>query len=279
MDVNVSAEFRQKAIDWMNSKTKDTQQGIDILKEVGYKPHVVAIFQDKIARRDIPGKLEIEIRNYLRYHANPASEIHKDVAEDLSFTDVVSTEFIASIEVDMGENEYPDLVKKAITEFSDLYKQRSILHKGLKEVGETNTDAEKAERKRLLFVINACSLRMDVLYAALQEYKTKSVVPGEELFAESFDPDKIEVPTEAAKKEVTTKEFVLAEGVDALKKQSDNWRIKIGKAENKLNYQDEKKQEKLNQMPDGPKKITLQKRIAQLKAEKETIDLALANAK
>ena len=69
----------------------------------------------------------------------------------------------------------------------------------------------------------------------------------------------------------------MADTLEDLKKQQEGWRIKITKAENKLLYQSEKRLPKQNPMPEGPKRIKQEKRIAKLKAEKNKIDLAIVN--
>lgn len=278
-DVNSTAEMRQEAIDWLNGK-RDTEKGLEILEKSGYKPHVCEIFRKNFNRKDIPGKVLLEIRNYLRYFATPTSEIHKDELIGNELDDQVNEKVLSNIEKELANDEYPAIIKQLLTEFHGLYQQRSLLHKGLKEVGEGNDLKSTTERKRILFVTDAISRRMDALWQAMEAYKAYGTLPSEELFATSFDPDKVVVPEDDKKDSDKSKsELVLATDVDGLKKQSENWRTKLSKAQNRLDYQDEKKADKPNPMPEGPKRITLLKRIDQLKAEKETIDLALANMK
>lgn len=278
-DVNSTAEMRQEAIDWLNGK-RDTEKGLEILEKSGYKPHVSAIFRKNVTRKDIPGKVLLEIRNYLRYFATPTSEVHKDELTEDEISDQLNERALSNIEKELANEEYPQIIKQLLTEFHGLYQQRSILHKGLKEVGEGNDLKSTTERKRILFVTDAISRRMDALWQAMEAYKADGTLPSEELFATSFDPDKVVVPEDDKKEpEKPKSELVLATDVDGLKKQSENWRTKLSKAQNRLDYQDEKKANKPNPMPEGPKRITLIKRIDQLKAEKETIDLALANMK
>lgn len=278
-DVNSTAEMRQEAIDWLNGK-RDTEKGLEILEKSGYKPHVCAIFRKNFNRKDIPGKVLLEIRNYLRYFATPTSEIHKDELTEDELADQVNEKVLSNIEKELANDEYPAIIKQLLTEFHGLYQQRSLLHKGLKEVGEGNDLKSTTERKRILFVTDAISRRMDALWQAVEAYKADGTLPSEELFATSFDPDKVVVPEDDKKDpEKPKSELVLATDVEGLKKQSENWRTKLAKAQNRLDYQDEKKADKPNPMPEGPKRITLLKRIDQLKAEKETIDLALANMK
>jgi len=284
MNVDVSAATRQKALDWLNSKTKDTAKGVEILKNAGYKPYVIEIFEKNIDRKDIPAKVEIEIRNYVRYHANPDNVIHKDELKaevlPLSFTDTVTEQFVSKVEVNIQENQYPELIAKAMYEFAELYNQRSILHKELKQIGEANTDKEIKARKQKQLVINACSIRMDELHNIIEAYKLDKTMPAEEVFAEKFNPE-AQAKAKAEQKETDqVKTFELADDIVGLKKQSENWRIKISRAENMLRYQQETKPktgEKTTPMPEGPKRIKKLKTIERMKAEKLQIETAIAN--
>ena len=48
MEVNSSAEMRQRAIDWLNSKDRDLDSGIKVLEDAGYKPAVMENFRKNI---------------------------------------------------------------------------------------------------------------------------------------------------------------------------------------------------------------------------------------
>ncbi len=275
MDVNSSAEMRKRATDWLNSKDRDLDAGIKILEDAGYKPAVMENFRKNINRRDIPTKLLQEIRNYLRYYATPEAEIHKDIISSDLTEDVVK-----AIEEDL-KDEYPAEVKQVIAELSDIYKLRGVFHNQLSAIGEGNTNEQKAERRKLIAIIKACSDRISVLSESYQKFKADGSIPSPEVLTEVFDADKVVVlpAPEDQKPEIEEKQFELAVTLEDLKKQSENWRTKLAKAENKLLYQVEKKLDKPNPIPEGPKRIKQEKRIAQLKAEKEQIDLAVVNWK
>jgi len=272
MEVNSSAKMRQRAIDWLNSKDRDIEKGIKVLEDACYKPSVMEIFRKKITRMDIPGKVLQEVRNYLRYFASPQSEVHKDLVVDQDMIEKVKT---------IGEDstdEYPADMKQVIQELSDVYKQRGMFHNQLNAVGEGNTTEQKAERRKLLAIIKACSDRIEILSVAYEKFKAEGTLPTANTLKAVFDADKVKVEADKDEKpEKEEKKFELAAKYDDLKKQADNWRIKLAKAENKLLYQVEKKMDKPNPIPEGPKRIKQQKRIAQLKAEKEQIDLAIVN--
>ena len=275
MDVNTSPEVRQKVVDWVNSKSKDLTTGLEILAETGYKPHVCANFVKNQKRSDIPAKLESQLRLYLRYYANPTSEIHQD--EELEDQEVIDSKILGNIEKELQNEEYPPIVKRLLVEYSESYNCRSVFHKDLKAVGEGNSDEEVFKRKSILLFIATESARQDAYWNAFETFKADGTIPAEELFEADYTPEeKTDPEPEAGKKE---KEFIMADDLETLKKQSDNWRIKISKAENRLNFQSDKKEDKPNPMPEGPKRITVEKRIAQLTAEKLHIDTKIANLK
>ena len=279
-EVKQSAELRDKATNWLNSRTRDIDSGLDILKEANYKPHVIAIFEKNKNRKDIPDKVTQEIRNYLRYFANPTKDIHKDELspEDADLL-VKEKEFMSNIQIEIANNQYPDIVKQLLVEFNEDYNNRSIAHKELKAVGESNDDESCEKRKVLLNRIKNYSTRMDILWPLFEAYKENpEVLPSEEIVLAVFNPDEVtEEDANDDDEKKTGKELVLATDVEGLKKQSENWRTKVLKAENKLNFQDEKKGDKPNPMPEGPKRIKQVKRIEQLTAEKLAIDTELAN--
>lgn len=265
-------EFRQAAIDWLNSKDRSIEIGLSILKKAEYKPYVVANFEKNRNRQDIPKKLRYEIDHYIRYCTKPDANdaLHED---ELPF--INPEEKFTNIE-QLLQGEYPASVKKLLTEFRDLYTERSKQHNALKAVGETNDEKSIAERKRIGIIMDAASRRMDTLWKAFEEYRESGKEPDESLFKEPFNPETI-VKNKTDQRNAPP--LVLPNSIDKLKKMSENWRTKIVKAENKLNYQSETKGAKLNPMPAGPKRITLEKRIVKLQEEKTAIDIKLAELK
>jgi len=174
------------------------------------------------------------------------------------------------------QNEYPAIIKKALTEFHSLYQQRSILHRELGAIGESNDEKSIEERKQKMSIIDAASRRMDILWGIFEKYKADGSMPEETFFDEVFDLEK-----EAATGHPIPgyKDFTLPDDLDSLKKMKENIRIKISKAENRLSYQSEKKLDELNQMPEGPARAGLVKKIEELKKEKEAIEYKIVELK
>jgi hypothetical protein len=132
------------------------------------------------------------------------------------------------------------------------------------------------QRRRKLVIIDAISRRMDILWGIFDGYKKDGSLPEESFFEEPFDPEK-----EATNGQPVPgyTEFVLPENLDELKKLKENLRIKISRAENRLEYQSEKKEDKPNPMPEGPKRAELLKRIEEMKKQKEAVEYKIVELK
>lgn len=270
-----SEEIKQEVLDWINSKNRDFSTGLEILKKTGYKPHVTGRLEKKGDSDHSKRALKMELSNYLRFLKNPKNIIHEDEEEEVPAGEDV---FVSNIEKEL-KAEYPPIVKKTLEEFHSLYTSRSLFHKQLKEVGEGNDDKSMAERKRIVAIIDATSHRMDDLWAAFNEYKKNEIEPSEELFSEPFDPEKVEEVKKEEGAEEPAQKLELPNDLPALEKLKNNLRIKIGKNENKLLYQSEKKEETPNPMPEGPKRAELEKKIEQWKKEKEAVEYKIVELK
>jgi hypothetical protein len=279
MEVNLSTQIRTEVTKWINSKNKSLDSGLELLKKTGYKPHVCHNFIINKHRRDIPLKLENQLRLYLRYFANPKNPIHNDVVSDFyqknETQDNENTQEIFN--TDKNFDMYPAIIRECFIQFRDLYTQRSILHSELKSIGEDNSKSTICKREIILSKMDAASQRMDELWKEIDEFKKYGSLPSENFVNSKLDLNTIKVSKPDPEPEEAN--FVLADNITDLTKQSDGWRTKIVKAKNRLKYQSEKKQEKLNPMPEGPKKIKLERRIERLTKEKLIIDTALANLK
>lgn len=276
-NVDTSKELREKIIGWINSKERNFQSGLKLLQESGYKPHVTKRLEKWGAVDHSAKKLLQELRLYLRYTVSQDSSIHDDELDgDQGDPD---EKFLSRVEKEL-QQEYPPIVKQLLSEFSGLYNSRSILHKDLKAKGENNDEKTVAERKHILLVIDSTSRRMDVLWKAFSAYKESEQLPDESLFSEPFDPEK-EVSEIEKKKDNpdSYKDIDLPADPVALKKMKDNFRINISKTKNKLEYQDEKKGEKPNPMPEGPKRAELEKRLTWLENQKERIEYKIVEMK
>lgn len=275
MDVNLSSNLRNDVIRWVNSKQKNIDQGLELMRSSGYKPHVYQNFLQNKNRSDIPAKLENQLRLFIRYHANPNNPVHQDESHDFYQKNQVDAENMQLLFNETNDLQlYPNEVKDCIVEFRNLYTERSKLHNDLKKSGEGNSKKETDARLLILAKIEACSRRMDELWKAVDDWKAYSYLPSESLIQNKLNLKLVIVPVTEPDEKVH--EFNLATDLLSLKKQSEGWRSKIVKAKNRLKYQSDTKKEKLDPMPEGPKKIRLERRLERLINEKLIIDTALA---
>ncbi|MDR1437392.1 MAG: hypothetical protein LBI65_04655 [Candidatus Symbiothrix sp.] len=258
---------------WLNSKKRDFNTGLNLLKETGYKPHVVTHIENGGASDGHAVRaLEMELRNCLRDLRKEARTAAATVEEA---PQEGTEEFTGNIEKEL-QKEYPALVKRVLLEFQSLYQSRSILHRELKAIGESNDEESTGKRKRQLTVIEALSHRMDVLWEIFDRYKKDGSLPEDAFFDQPFDPEK---ETAGDQPDPGDSGFVLPDDLEELKKLKENLRIKITKAENRLEYQSEKKEEKPDPMPEGPKRAGLLKKIEEMKGQKEAVEYKIVEMK
>jgi hypothetical protein len=263
----------ESVIEWINSRKRDFDKGLELLEQSGYKQPVARRIKewgvkDMRAHR----ALLIELRNYLREIRKGSNSVKEEKVPEAKAPE----NFVSSIEQELQKEEYPAVIKWTLGEFHSLYQSRSILHKELKEIGESNDGESTGKRKRILTIVDAISRRMDILWGIFDQYKKDSTLPEETFFDQPFDPEKEAtegqpIPGYAG--------FVLPDDLDELKKMKDNLRIKISKAEKRLEFQSDKKGETPNPMPEGPKRAELLKKIEEMKEQKTAVEYKIVELK
>jgi hypothetical protein len=117
---------------------------------------------------------------------------------------------------------------------------------------------------------------MDILWGIFDRYKTDGSLPEESFFEAPFDPEK---ETAGGQPVPGYAESVLPADSDELKRLGENLRIRISKAENRLEYRSEKKEEKPKPMPESPKRAELLKKIEEMKKQKEAAEYKIVELK
>lgn len=278
-------QARRNAIAWLNSK-RDFETGVNLLIASGYKPIVAA----KIKRwGDIPHsreKLVYEIRQMIQVWGAPDDPKHEDVdfeEEATSGTGEAVTEsethaLLAEADEEKhkedDENQHPLVIRKIIYEFSDCYKSRSVLHKQLGELPEDNAGATVQKRKVIVQSIAALSARMKVLYELRKRYDESGVLPTQEELEGYHDAEEDQNKEDDSGEEPVQ----LPDNPDELKKLRKNEATKLTRARNMLLYQAETKPKPLveNPMPDCPKRIKMEKKVAYLEELIKRIDYKIA---
>lgn len=167
-----------------------------------------------------------------------------------------------------NKDELPEEVKMVISELSKLTADRSKLHTAMSSI-EGNDDTSVDARKQASDKIESLSNLIEILYAVKEAYFNDKVIPNiDELF--SAKPALIDA-------NVPEKEEDLPVTAEELKKQKTSIQRSLSKDKNLLEFQTETKQEKLNPMPEGPKRKSIEKRIAKKQKEIENINLKLVD--
>ena len=281
-------KHRQAAIDWLNGK-RDFDAGIKVLEESKFKPGVVA----KLKRVGVNGpeakaRLVYLMRSLVQAWAmpeevatdntDPATGV--DANEEMTvYTDSSDAYINMAIEkLTVDPEAYPKRIASVIREYADAYKKRDILHKQLADLPEDNDEATVAKRKELSDEIKAKTELMERMYPLYEKFQSLNEDISEE------DIQSLEQPTDDNESNDEKDSSINEPGVgnldgrtkEELQKIRKSVATKIGRAKNMLEYQQETKAETPNPMPESPKKVKYETKIANLTKELEQIDYAIA---
>lgn len=169
-----------------------------------------------------------------------------------------------TIDTNPGE-EYPAIIRRVIYEYAELFQERSKMHAVMSAMPESNAESVCAKRAELLSVINSITDRMEMLYVARADFKSRGILPD----VNKLFPREDQKPDETATVELTE---------DALKKQKKNLQSSNSKDQTLLDYQAKKSEGFKNPMPNGPKRIKIETRIKERNAKIEEIEMQLLKA-
>ncbi len=250
-------EVKQRAIDWLESREKNIEEGIAILHDAGTEK-VVIEYYEKFRNKDvIRNKLSTDIRRVI----SKKIEIKEELKQP-TFT-LVENDEVASVET-IKQTEYPNEVKAVLLAYNESYIKRSILHKHLKELGDNNSDEVVAKRKAIIEEIDILSKEQDILYKRFAEYLQTNILPP----APS--------PKQQEPQSVKTQTDYNALSLEELKKMKETNRVQLSRVNNQLKYQSFTKAKKENPLPQSPKRVKLEKKLAKLIQTKENIEMAIA---
>jgi|UniRef100_UPI00359CB426 hypothetical protein len=288
---NAYIEARREGIAWLNSAKREYNTGVAILAKSGYKTIVSSKLAKLGEKPHTREKLEYEIRQMIKvwYHPDDPRFEDVDLADDAvegndGRSETVPEETAAAI-VAIAENElareadeqpaYPPVIVKIIYDFRECYNERSRQHRLLAELGETNTQAVCAERKDIVARIGFLSKRMTLLAAIKRQFEQNKELPTEEQLDELYK--KVNAAEEKPEK-ADEQTDISSLSVEELKKAKSNAKSKITKARNMLLYSSESKPKdgKENLLPDCPKRVKYEKKVAEQEALVEKIEYRLA---
>ena len=281
-------KHRQAAIDWLNGK-RDFDAGINVLEKSKFKPGVVArLKRDGVNGREAKARLVHIMRSLVQAWAMPDDQLNDntdpatgvDADEQPTIVTDSSDAYInMAVEKLMVDPEaYPKRIAAVIREYADAYKKRDILHKQLADLPEDNDEATVAKRKELSDEIKTKTELMERMYPLYEKFQSLNEDISEE------DIQSLENPTDDTQSIDEKDSSVIEPGVgnldgrtkDELQKIRKSVATKIGRAKNMLEYQQETKAETPNPMPESPKKVKYETKIANLTKELEQIDYAIA---
>lgn len=273
-------EYRQKAVDWLNG-TRDFNEGIQTLEESKFKPGVVA----KLKKHGVNGpeamsRLKFLMRELIQAWAMPDDQLTDNIdpstgldadSDTKGHNDNEAMKLVEAVKLlDAGEHTFPTNISAVIREYANAYKKRDALHKQLFDMPEDNDEKTMQARAELSDQIAELSDLMEKLYPLYEKYQAegKDISDEDMKTLESNDKGLGSKKTQ----EVDYSEFSKEE----LQKVRKSISTKISRARNMLEYQQEAKAEVTNPMPDCPKRVKYENKIANLSADIEKIDYAIA---
>ena len=281
-------KHRQAAIDWLNGK-RDFDAGIKVLEESKFKPGVVA----KLKRVGVNGpeakaRLVYLMRSLVQAWAMPEGDAADntdpatgvDANEEMAIHTDSSDAYInmAIEKLTVDPEAFPKRIASVIREYADAYKRRDILHKQLADLPEDNGEETVAKRKELSNEIQAKTELMERMYPLYEKFLSLNEdITEEDIQSLEHSTDDTESTDEkdSSGSESGTGNLD-GRTKEELQKLRKSVATKIGRAKNMLEYQQETKAESPNPMPESPKRVKYETKIANLSRELEQIDYAIA---
>lgn len=247
-------DSKQEVLSWLENG-ENYSDGCSLYNQLG---------KNKILKNLFPGR-EQTYKTKLRY------ELCKAVGIDLlTYTKLIEGE---KLPANAGNNtgdtgnppaETPDIIKRIALDYSGLSGNRASLHARMASIEGNDKDSVET-RKELSDEIATLSARIDLLYKAKEDFYNLQILPSaDELY-----------PPELPAADKKTKAVVLPGTPDELKEFKKKLQVSLCKDRNQLEFQAETKQEQPSPMPQGPKRLKIEKRIANKEEIIKSIDLKL----
>ncbi len=284
---------REEAIAWLNRRPdrRDYATGVDILGRMGFKPQLHRRLSMASANAVLQRILVQAVTDACNFYRNPANPKYDDVvpAEVENIVDgphqSVRSEAAAAADNTALDESTPANVRTVCKWFSQAYKQREVLHREMRGIGENN-DAQSLERRRSLSNrINALSDYMDTAYPIREAYFHGGTIPTDEQIAELGPPERVTPATtpEQPSQEKTTAaslriqdEDYNAMSLNELRRRKRSIRTTLVRKRNMLLYQSERKEEKENPMPFSPARTKIETQVRALDDKLYDLEKALA---
>jgi hypothetical protein len=273
------ADIKQQIINWFNGP-QDYETGVALLDQVSKKNKVLAKLNRRGETKGSFEKLVWELNKTAGLKkiperngsAVPGTVIPLNVKFTKLADESVKAEGEQKLKFNLiGNNalsSYTSDVQRLVNEYSSLYMQRGKKHAALKKHGDGNDQATVTARKVIVDEIKEISARLEVLYEAFHDFEEKDEpVDPTQLWPEK----KLTANTQQAE--------ILSDNIEELKTLKKNIQSSVTKDRNMLFYGNKTKPKdgKERLLPAGPKRTTLEKRVAKKEAEILKIDQRIAD--
>lgn len=241
-----------KAIEqWISDPGREYAVGVDLLEGVCNNASLIRFFRNRSPRFAM-GDLIAELQHWKK---------NVKVAEPA--TDTVAASVI--------QTATPSVVDEAKRIVHESWVRLSRIHRNMFDTGEGNGKMALAMRRRMMMEreplierYNSCYEAKEAFFAGtISEDQLRQVVEGK-----TFEEVKHPKQTKEDKPLQSMSDLQVAKKIKAAK-------AAINRCKNKLMYQQETAAKKENPMPDCPKRKDLEKKLADKRAELETLEAEL----
>jgi hypothetical protein len=160
----------------------------------------------------------------------------------------------------MIQDSVPKIIAAIVIKMQELYQKRSVLHAKIKKVAPDNRLENIQERKEISDAVALFSDEMDHLASFKNQYEQTGKLPEMDQVFKKPEPGK---PAEVDFQQV--------------EKQRLNLQKSIARDRILLDYQSKTKLREKNPMPNGPKRVLVEKRVKEKLSAIKELDKILAN--
>lgn len=274
INLMIPVQYLHEAVQWKNG-SRDFDRGIALLRGAKFRPGVVNKLEKDKQRPGSAERLLVNINALISAFCRDDESLQVDTDPDVHVFEGEEDTTTAQPTVEKGilahENDEGN-IGIIIKRYADLYRQRDMAHRQLKQVGEKNDDASCILRKQLAEQIEQATDMMEAIYPYYEKFTTTGEQPSDDDVSRlTSEPKPVDAPVDDSQSV-----DISSMSKEDLTKLQYNLAKRISRSRNKLLYQSENKLEQENPLPDGPKRIKLEKRIASLEKELDAVKLRIA---
>lgn len=265
---------------------RNFSQGVQILRQSGYKPNVVNLLTRKGELDWTREKLFLCLRDVIKLYYNPDNpqfnqSVDVDVINDEEGELSTSTQDVDIQDIEQegpSFRKWPQPIQRLMSEYAAKYRERAIYAKKRQQLPETNDEKTAQLRQLYSQSMDTCTEMLERFWALRVRYDTKGTEPTD---AEIEYILKNTTPTTPGKSETSgnsdSEDDISKIPTDRLKVMRKSCVTERKRKQNLLLYQKPTKQKNENPMPECPKRTILEKKIARLTERISKYEMELAN--